>query len=316
MNSKHTIVPGSVDAALPDMNESSLILLTGAFLSAPLHAGPRTSASYAVPTDSLDASGRRTASATYTNDGSLGGITGLSTVAAPAETLKAGYIAQLYDITGLTLTPAGASLSETGSLQLGAQFVLDDATLLAVPATNVTWSVLSGPLTGISLSGLATADIAYQDTAASVQGIHFGYTTMLGLIVTDKFHDNFGAYAGDNMADDWQVQYFGLNNPVAGSAFDPDGDGFDNLFEYNACLVPTDPLSVLSINIANTTGGGHSVTFSPRFDACTYSLLGSGDLSLWAPVTGTVSDNGTLRTILDPAGTGLRRFYRLDVQRQ
>ncbi len=194
--------------------------------------------------------------------------------------------------------------------------MLDDATLLAVPATNVTWSVLSGPLTGISLSGLATADIAYQDTAASVQGIHFGYTTMLGLTVTDNYPDNFGAYAADNIDDAWQVQYFGLNNPGAGPALDPDGDGFDNLFEYNACLGPTDALSFLSMTVNDTAGGGHSVTFSPRQPDCTYSLIGSSDLSLWAPVNGTITDDGGIRTILDPAGTGPRRFYRIDVQRE
>jgi hypothetical protein len=34
------------------------------------------------------------------------------------------------------------------------------------------------------------------------------------------------------------------------------------------------------------------------------------------PITGTITDNGSIRTISDPAGTGTRRFYRLDVQRQ
>ncbi len=72
------------------MNTSSLIAITGALLAAPLHAGPRTSASYTIPADIADSAGRRTASANYTNDASLGGIAGLSTVAAPAETLKAG----------------------------------------------------------------------------------------------------------------------------------------------------------------------------------------------------------------------------------
>lgn len=298
------------------MNTPSLILLSIALLAAPLQAGSRTSASYVIPADIADSAGRRTTSATYSNEASLGGITGLSTVAVPAESLKAGYIAQLYDITGLTLTPAGAGVAESDTIQLGAQFVLNDATFLAIPATNVTWSVLNGPLTGISAGGLATAGIVYQDTAATVQGIHSDFTATLGLTVTNNFPDNFGTYAADNIADDWQVLYFGLNNPVAGPAFDPDGDGFDNLFEYNACLVPTDALSFLSMTINDTAGGGHSVTFSPRQPDCTYSLLGSNDLSLWAPVNGTITDDGGIRTILDSAGTGARRFYRLDVQRQ
>ena len=74
--------------------------------AATAQAGPRTSASYTIAADTTDAGGKRTTSASYTNDGSAGGIAGLSTVAAPAETLKSGYAAQLYDVTGLTLTAA------------------------------------------------------------------------------------------------------------------------------------------------------------------------------------------------------------------
>ncbi len=114
----------------------------------------------------------------------------------------------------------------------------------------------------------------------------------------------------------WQVQYFGVNNPAAAPQLDPDGDGQDNLFEYNACLIPTDRLSFFSMSIIDLTGGGHAVTFSPRQPGCSYFLQGSSDLSLWAPVAGTVTDAGTVRTILDPAGTGERRFYFIRVQRQ
>ena len=46
------------------------------------------------------------------------------------------------------------------------------------------------------------------------------------------------------------------------------------------------------------------------------ALLGSTNLSLWAPVAGTITDTGTSRTSFDPAGTGPRRFYSISVQRQ
>ena len=57
------------------------ILLLTALLPAIAHAGPRTSASanYKVATDTADAGGKRATSAAYTNDGSAGGIAGLST---------------------------------------------------------------------------------------------------------------------------------------------------------------------------------------------------------------------------------------------
>src|SRR5258707_1189628 len=132
-----------------------------ALLAAAAHASPRTSASYTAPSDTADAGGKHTTSASYTNDASIGGIAGISTVAAPAETAKHGYIGQLFDVTGLTLTAATLNVNEGTTDALAAWQALDDATFLAVPATGVAWSVASGPLTGISAAGLVTAGIVF-----------------------------------------------------------------------------------------------------------------------------------------------------------
>ncbi len=279
------------------------------------HAGPRASERYSIATDSVDAGGGRSTSASYSNTASAGGITGAATVASPSRTLGVGYIAQLYEVTGLTLTAGSLTLNETASSQLSAALALDDSTFLAVPAASVTWSVLSGPLTGIGTGGIVTADTVFQNTSAAVQGVHVGFTSTLNLTVLDTLADNFQFYAGDGLPDDWQVQYFGIGSPSAAPSLDPDGDGFDNLFEYNARLIPTDPLSFLAISIS-PVAGGHAVSFSPRQPGCLYTLLGSSDISLWEPVAGTVTDSGNTRTIVDPGGAGARRYYRLNVQRQ
>lgn len=98
------------------MKPCALVLLLSA---AALHAGPRTSTNYSLTADTADGGGRRTSSASYTNDGSVGGIAGLAAVAAPAETVKHGYIGQLYEIAGLMLsaTPV-TTVNEGGTLQL------------------------------------------------------------------------------------------------------------------------------------------------------------------------------------------------------
>lgn len=44
--------------------------------------------------------------------------------------------------------------------------------------------------------------------------------------------------------------------------------------------------------------------------------MGSSDLTLRAPVTGTITDAGFVRTVLDPEGTGERRFYFISLQRE
>ncbi|MEO8350686.1 MAG: hypothetical protein ABI680_03085, partial [Chthoniobacteraceae bacterium] len=177
---------------------------------ASLHAGPRTSANYSVATEITDGGGARATSASYATDGSVGLIAGVSTVAAPVEMAKAGYIGQLYDVTGLTLTAVLLNVNEGATDQLGAWQALDDSTFLAVPATGVAWSVQSGPLTAISATGLATAGIVYQDTAATAQGAFAGDIGTLTLTVKNVNLDDLPGYSGDAIDDAWQVQYFGL----------------------------------------------------------------------------------------------------------
>lgn len=131
----------------------SLPALFLALLTATAHAGPRGSTSYSIPTDSIDTGGQRATSAAYTNDGSLGGITGISTVATPAQTAKAGYLGQLTEVTALQLAATPTTVNETATRQLSAAQLLDDDSLNTLPATAVTWSVASGPLTGIDTNG-------------------------------------------------------------------------------------------------------------------------------------------------------------------
>ena len=53
-----------------------------------LRAGSRTSLNYSSLTESVDDGGKHVSSAAYTHEGSIGGITGISTVASPSETAK------------------------------------------------------------------------------------------------------------------------------------------------------------------------------------------------------------------------------------
>lgn len=288
-------------------------------LTAAGHAGPRTSANYTVATDTADAGGKRTTSASYTNDGSAGSIVGISTVAAPAETLKSGYVAQLFDVTGLTLTAATLTVDETATDALAAWQFLDDATFLSVPAASMTWSVASGPLTGISAAGVATAGIVLADTAATAQGIFSGVTGTLGLTVKNVNPDDFGSYAADGLDDAWQNQYFGLNNPLAAPALDPDGDGQTNLFEFTAGLIPTAPSSRFTLTIQSVPGqpAQKHVVFTPLVAGRTYIVTSKPGLAAgsYAPLTNpsAPSDAGPLRTITDLSAGGAAKFYRVEI---
>ena len=298
-----------------DCKSRLLILLLA--LTPSLHAGPRNSTNYNILTDTADAGGKRAASTSYTNDGSLGGVAGLSTVGSPAETAKSGYIGQLYDITGLQVNAASPSVNETATLQLGAWQFLDDASLLAVPATSVAWGVQSGPVTGISPAGLATAGVVYANTPATVQGSLGGFTGIYNLTVLDSIADNFGSYAGDGVGDDWQVQYFGLNNPNAAPTADFNHTGQTNLFKYIAGLNPLDG-SRFTLSIANVQGvpTQKNLTFDPVVAGRTYRVTSKANFNdpAWSLITvSPPTDNGTQRTVSDQNATTDIKFYRIEI---
>jgi len=303
------------------MKTHSVLLL--AMITAAAHGGPRTSTDYSLTTEISDAGGERSASSIYTNDSSIGGVVGISTAASPAEIAKNGYIGQLYDMTaGLALSAASQTVNENANDQITAGNLLDDSTLLALPAASVTWSIASGPLTSINASGLATAGIVYQNTSATVQGIYAGNILSLGLTVLDSLPDNFGGYAGDGVGDGWQMQYFGpAPNPNAGPNVDFDGTGQTNLFKHIAGLNPLDPSSRFVLKIEPVPGqpNREKLIFSPRLNDRTYtvtsnpSLTGGSYLPLSNP--SAPSDNGTERTITDLNATDATRFYRVEISK-
>lgn len=284
-----------------------------------LHAGPRTSTNYTITTESSDGGGRRTTSVNYTNDGSAGGVTGISSVAAPAETAKSGYIGQLYEVTAVQVTATPATVNEGSTRQLAATASLDDGTMLASLASAVSWSVVSGPITSISSSGLATAGHVYQDTAALVQGSFFGASGTLGLTILNTGNDDLGSYGGDGIDDPWQVQYFGQNNPHAAPGFVSDASGLTNLFKYTAGLVPNDSSSRFLLRSAPVPAqpGQMQIVISPRLSDRTYTVkasttLGSG--AVWSDLTSfSINDNGTERTITDLDVTGTSKFYHVEI---
>ena len=286
----------------------SLLLLA---FAATVHADLRTSTDYTVAADTTEAGGQRATSVSYTNHGSVGGIVGISTVAAPAETAKAGYMGQLYEVTGIELSAASLSVNETAPVQLSATQVLDDESILTVPATSVTWSVMAGPFSGINANGLATAGTVYGDTIATAQGMYAGDTDTLDFTVLDTIMDNFGSYASDGIDDDWQNDHFGLSNPLAAPLLDPDGDGDNNLYEYHARLLPNDPTSFLDITLTPAAAeGGALLTLSPGKAGVSYAVSYKDSLldADWILLT-TIGGSDGMLGFTDEEASGLRKFY-------
>lgn len=281
-------------------------------------AGSRTSANYAIPADTSDSGGGRTTSAAYVNDGSIGGIGGLSTVALPATTARHGYPGQLFDVTNIVVAATPTNINENSTRQLAARLAYDDGTVSPLAGAGVTWSVVNGPLSGINASGLASATNVYQDTPATVRGSVGGRSNTLGLLVLNTGIDDFASYAADGIDDAWQVLHFGLNNPNAGPGFDPDADGQTNFFEYVATTIPTDGNSRFRLSISNVIGQPiqKAVTFSPRAVSRLYTVEGRPQVAsgTFLTITGNVNDAASVRTVTDTNATSSDKFYRVRIE--
>ena len=287
--------------------------------AAPAGAAERTSAHYSILAEVTDLGGRRATSARYTLHGSAGTIGGTSLAGTPVVMAKAGYPAQLYEIMGIVVNAAPASVNEGGTRQLDPAHLLDDATLIAINPALVTWIIDHGPIVSISPGGLATGGLVPQDTPALVKGRLGLLTAGLPLTVLNTIPDNFGAYAGDGLNDDWQVQHFGLPpNPAAAPLLDPDGDGQNNRFEFLAGLIPTDPASVFRQRVARSAQGTQ-VIFSPIISGRTYAVTFRSDLSAlpaWAPLPPGMAtfQNGDELTVIDSsAHAAPQRYYRVEI---
>jgi len=280
----------------------------------------RSSANYSITAEVADSGGASASSAAYSNVGSSGGVTGISTVASPVEVARQGYIGQLFEIVGFAVSATQNFVNEGSTIQLSGGQLLDDATTLAIDASLVSWSVVSGPLASITATGLATAQIVYQDSGAVVQGIYLGNTGQLPLTVRNVNIDDFQTYAGDGIDDAWQVQYFGVNNPNAGPNVDFDGTGQSNLFKYVAGLDPLNPASIFTVQSQRVVGQPlqRNIVFQPlvagRVYVVQYNTSMAPGIGTWTTLSNISSiDNGNIRTVTDLNASDPDRFYRVQI---
>lgn len=308
------------------MNAAPLVCGLALALVPAALAGPRQSSNYSVAADIIDAAGRRSSSASYANDASLGGVAGMSQSGGNACVAKAGYVGQLFEVVGLELSSSSPTINEGGAVQLAAWQQLDDATFLSLAASSVAWSVTGGPLANVTAAGVANAQIVYQDSSASVQGTFGGQSASLGLTVKNLAIDDFDSYAADGIDDAWQVQYFGLDNPQAGPLRDVNGTGQNNLFKYtaglNPLLPPGDPNARFELLASTVPGqpGQRTLTFHPIVVGRTYTVEFNPDLAAsgggsWWPLSGFLQapDAGGQRSLTDLQAFDPKRMYRVRI---
>ncbi len=264
-----------------------------------------------LTTSIVDAGGGLTNGGDVEIAGAFGSFGDLST--GGDSTARAGFPGQIYDPASVAITPGSASLTDNSTTPFSAEVVCDDDSLL--PPSAIAWSV-NNPLLDVSPAGEVTAGLLPGGFTATLTASASGVTGSAALTVLDFTPDDFGLYAGDGLPDDWQVQHFGLNNPEAAPASDPDSDWQDNALEYLAGTDPLDAASLLELRFGpDDAPGVKSLNFTPFLPDRTYSLEWSDALTApWtalpdAPAPATVPGEGTFSDAPAPE----RKFYRLRI---
>lgn len=223
------------------------------------------------------------ATARYTLDDALGGWA--QTGEAGSDTwVKPDFAGSLVDPRDLEIIRPVTQLGEGQSVQLASRIRCDDGSYWSEGVT-AEWSVVSGPLLH-SGAGWVAAQPVYRSSNALVIASGAGLTGQAGLLVLNTHLDNFGSYATDGVDDEWQVHYFGLDNPDGSRGADPDFDGQDNYYEFTAGTRPdagSDAFELDLRRLANTINVG----FGPLTTGRTYRVERGTNLVAggWAGVT-------------------------------
>ena len=295
------------------------LLIAGSGLCA-VHAGVRAGVNYDVLTESVTAGGGRMTNGLYAVDAALGELGGgWSSVISPTEANRHGFIGQLYEVTGISLSATPATINEEQSRQVSATADLDDASCLVLLGNEARWSIVQGPLVSVSTQGLVAAGAVYQDATGTVQAAYQTWSDGLDLTVLNIDPDNYGLYARDGLPDNWQVRYFGFDYANGAPGADPDEDGQNNNMEYVAGTYPTSGLSRFNLRIAAVSGqtGRMNVMFNPRWNDRTYTLVARTNLlgsAGWVVQPGLIADNGQERTVTDTNAIGVAKFYRIGIR--
>ncbi|MCW1884185.1 hypothetical protein OKA04_05545 [Luteolibacter flavescens] len=265
---------------------------------------------------SSQVAGGRSSSGNYTIDTA---ITSGAEAEAESSVTRTGYAAMLTEPVAISVGPTPAFVNETETITFTSRLMMDDESWTPLPAEDLLWHVFSGPLQP-SVHGSFIADIIYQDAAAQVVASYKSFNATVPVTVRNSDIDNFPGYAGDGLDDAWQELHFGLYNFDAAPFRDPDGDGYDNLFEYHAGLIPVDPLSTFHIRIRPhpSQAGQYQIHFSPILTGRTYTVQRNAALTpgAWqALVNPPTTTTGSERTVTDTSPHAARGFYRVDVKK-
>jgi len=288
-------------------------------------ATPRTSNNYSLAPEGL-VSGGQSSSASYALDGAIDSSSG--PVATSANyTLKPGYVGQLYDVVSVTVSAAISSVNEGDPNQMTASALLDDDSTLALAANDVAWSVVIGPVSGVSAAGLAQTVPTFTDMVATIRADLGAFNGTGDFTVVNVNPDDTGPVAGDGIDDGWQFENFDANNDDeldgteaanADPNANPDNDPNTNDLEWLSGFDPNDPASFFSWLISGKTGPAVEVVANKVIPGTVYNFQSTLDLENgpWATVDSLLPGAEALdQPFSHAAATELERWYRFELEK-
>lgn len=152
------------------------------------------------------------------------------------------------------------------------------------------WTQVSGPSVALTTPNAAVASFVAPDVNAETALVFkltvtddTGASHSANVTVTVNFVDT----DNDGMSDDWEQQYFGVDNLSETANGDFDADGISNLDEFLQGYDPTLAAPATPANLAaSASSHQNSITWDSVVDATSYNLY-------WSNTSGVTPDTGT-----------------------
>jgi hypothetical protein len=242
-------------------------------LAVAAHGGSRSTANYNIPADSNEPGGVLATTAMYTNEGGIGSISGVSAVSTPAETLRAGFVAQLtpqaYTVSPGAGANGGISPSTPQTVDTGG-----NASFTAIPNTGyvVNQWLVNG---SVAQTGGASFTLTNVTANANVQVIF----TVQSYTVTPS--------AGANGGISPNSQEVVASGSSIGFTATPNSGYVVNQWLVNGNAAQT---GGTTFTLSDVTGNATvQVTFTPQTYTVTPSAGANGSIS---PTTSQIVDSG------------------------
>jgi hypothetical protein len=295
---------------------SSCAALAALLAATAANAAVRSSPGYLMETDTYDAGGMLCALAgSHKMESSLGGGTAHGRPKSLTHFLRSGFVAQLYEFVGLSITSAG-NPNEQQPVQLYATALTNSGDQLQGLEGVVSWIPPAWPLAFIQPSGLAWTQSVYQNTQGTASAVWRGVVGSGTFWVINNNADNYMSYGADGLPDDWQIDHFGLPpNSDAGPAQNPDHDPDPNEDEWMTGHDPNDPADFFRFVITGRNGTTATFELDQVIPGRVYLLKGNDDLDAsWSTIA--IEEPGALihdYVMQDTAATEDREFYKVIV---